>query len=89
MDLHDETVGLAEVAAAMGREAGWLKANWRRLHRDKGFPHMLPGSDGRFSRQAVRTWIAASGRLPDDHADAGTIVGRARAALHEAMGVGQ
>lgn len=88
MGLQDETVAIDEIAQAMGRTAEWLKKNWRRLHKNKNFPHMLPGTQGLWSRPAVRDWMVNSGELPVPPS-ADTVIAGARAALHEQMGVGQ
>jgi hypothetical protein len=62
-DLSSHTVSIDDVAAAMGREAAWLRRNWRRLERTHGFPRKIPGAL-RFPRAAVEAWLKAGGAMP-------------------------
>lgn len=62
-DLSSHTVPIDDVAAAMGRDAEWLRRNWRRLQRTHGFPRKIPGAL-RFPRAAVETWLKGGGAMP-------------------------
>lgn len=58
--LADETAGLDEVAAAIGRPAGWLRRNWLRIHLEDGFPRKHP-TGWTWPRAAVAVWLRAAG----------------------------
>ena len=58
--LSDETVGLEEVAAALGRSPEWLRRHWLAYHRRTGFPRRIP--DGWvWPRRAVQLWLRTAG----------------------------
>src|SRR5690606_25216796 len=70
MSLSDETAGLSEVAAALGREPEWLKRHWMRLAERHGFPRRHP-SGWTWPRAAVAAWLRAGGvtAAPGEHAN--------------------
>ncbi len=66
--LSNETAGLDEVAAAIGRSPEWLQRHWLSYHRRTGFPRRLPGA-WVWPRKAVELWLAtggAAGRRPGE-----------------------
>jgi hypothetical protein len=62
MPLSDETAGLEEVAAALGRKPEWLKRRWLKLHREQGFPRKLSTGDV-WPRRQVEVWLRSGGVL--------------------------
>ena len=62
-DLADDAVGLAEVAAALGRSEGWVRRHWLAIHRDHGFPRKHP-TGFTWPRPAVSAWLRAGGMAP-------------------------
>lgn len=60
MALSDQTVKLAEVAAALDVSEDYLRRHWRRLHETRGFPHKLNGWV--WARANVEAWIATDGK---------------------------
>lgn len=57
MQLADETAGIDEVAAALGRTPDWLRRNWLKLARAYGFPRKHP-TGWTWPRAALRAWLA-------------------------------
>ncbi len=87
MHLSEEICTIEEVAAALGRDASYVRTNWRRLNARAGFPRPLPGSSyDRWSRFALIAWLQANGEQPADE-QAGDLVARSRAAIHDELGV--
>lgn len=62
-DLGADTVGLAEVAAALGRSEGWVRRHWLAIHRDHGFPRKHP-TGFTWPRLAVSAWLRSGGAAP-------------------------
>ncbi|CDX54516.1 hypothetical protein MPL1032_190130 [Mesorhizobium plurifarium] len=62
MSLSDETAGLHEVAAAIGRKPSWLKRNWLKLHVEKGFPRKIATGDV-WPRRQVEVWLRSGGAV--------------------------
>lgn len=60
MALSDQTVKLAEVAAALDMSEDYLRRHWRRLHETRGFPHKLTGWV--WARASIEAWIATDGK---------------------------
>ncbi|TGP93819.1 MULTISPECIES: hypothetical protein [unclassified Mesorhizobium] len=58
--LSNETAGLEEVAAALGRKPSWLKRRWLRLHLEQGFPRKISTGDV-WPRRAVEVWLRSGG----------------------------
>lgn len=56
MQLASQTAGIDEVAAALGRDAGWLRRNWLRIHETAGFPRKHP-TGWTWPREAVAAWL--------------------------------
>jgi hypothetical protein len=61
MALSDDTAGLAEVAAAIGRSPGWLQRNWLKLHEQENFPRKIPAG-WVWPRRAVEVWLRSAGQ---------------------------
>lgn len=61
--LSEDAAGIAEVAAALGRPAGWLRRNWLKIHLAHGFPRRHP-TGWTWPRGAVAAWLAAGGFAP-------------------------
>ncbi|GAA2871751.1 hypothetical protein GGQ99_000988 [Aminobacter niigataensis] len=61
--LSNETAGIEEVAAALGRTVGWVMRNWLRQHQLYGFPRRIPGT-WTFPRRAVESWLRSGGQMP-------------------------
>lgn len=59
-DLGNEAAGIDEVAAALGRSAGWLQRHWLKIHRESGFPRKHP-TGWTWPRGAVAAWLASGG----------------------------
>lgn len=60
--LSDRTVGLEELAAALGRTPAYLRRNWLKLHREQNFPRRIPAG-WVWPRRAVEAWLATSGTI--------------------------
>ena len=92
--LANETAGLEEVAAALGKTPAWLKRNWLRFHLATGFPRRIPAGDV-WPRRAVEAWLRSAGQfsalpLPANENTAGVDhVSAAAAALRERYGANQ
>lgn len=86
MPLSEETVGIVELAAALGHEVDWLKRNWLRLHREQGFPRRIAGT-WVWPRRLVTAYLRSGGALPplpeNDNAGPVDAVAAASAALSE------
>lgn len=91
--LAQDSAGIDEVAAALGRPVDWLRRNWLNINRRHGFPRKHP-TGWTWSRAAVSAWLVAGGvvrpelvpandaaPLHDDHATAYT------AMIEQAYGV--
>lgn len=89
--LSNETVGLSEVAAALGRSEGWVKRNWLRFYESHGFPRKIP-SGWVWPRGAVVAWLRSGGLVPPAaqtliaNDNAGDPVAAAAASLRERYG---
>ena len=59
--LSNETVGLDELAAALGRTPGWLRRNWLKLHLEQNFPRKIPAGLV-WPRRAVESWLRSGGQ---------------------------
>lgn len=59
-NLLDDTTGIAEVAAALGRSETWLRRNWIRIHEQHGFPRKHP-TGWTWPRGAVTAWLRSGG----------------------------
>jgi hypothetical protein len=62
MALSDDTAGLDEVAAAIGRSADWLRRNWLKLHEAENFPRKIPAG-WVWPRRAVEVWLRSAGQI--------------------------
>lgn len=88
MPLKDETVGIEELAEALGQDADWLKRNWLRLHRRDGFPRKIAGG-WVWPRRLVTAYLRSGGLalpLPENDNAAGAPIdpiAAASAALSE------
>lgn len=58
--LSDETAGLEEVAAALGRKPEWLRRNWLKLHQQEGFPRKI-AAGWVWPRRSVLSWLRSGG----------------------------
>lgn len=58
--LTEDTAGVAEVAASIGRAEGWLRRNWLRIHLVHGFPRKHP-TGWTWPRGAVAAWLRSGG----------------------------
>lgn len=93
--LTQQTAGLEEVAAALGKTPDWLRRRWLRLHQERGFPRKLAGWV--WPRRAVEAWIAAEGMPPvlplaansNDVLPADALVAQQHAALRQRYGAGE
>lgn len=87
MALTDETAGLDEVAAALGRSSDWLMRNWLKIHERENFPRKIP-TGWVWPRRAVEVWLRSAGLsvarpLPaNDQGLADDIEAQARALRH-------
>lgn len=90
MALSDETAGLDEVAAALGRPAEWLRRNWLKLHQQNDFPRKIPAG-WVWPRRAVEVWLRSGGELqlpplPANQNGAADLLEEAAAALKRRYG---
>lgn len=63
MSLSDETVGLEELAEAIGKKPDWLKRHWLKLHEAENFPRKIP-TGWVWPRRAVLSWLRSGGFMP-------------------------
>jgi hypothetical protein len=65
---------LDELAAALKVKREFLHKEWRRLHREHGFPMPMPGLERRWDPRAIELWqdndLRRQGLLPALAADA-------------------
>jgi hypothetical protein len=59
----NETAGLDEVAAALGKSPAWLMRHWLSFHRRTGFPRKIPAG-WVWPRRAVELWLRSAGETP-------------------------